>query len=202
MLVEHLGKTPRIHETAYVAPSATVCGDVRVGAQSRLLHGACVVAEGGTIDIGRYCIVLENAVVRSTARYSTSISDHVLVGPHAHVVGCALEEEVFVATGASVFHGARIGARSEIRVNAVVHLRTHLAPDSTVPIGWVAVGDPPVILPPHEHDQIWSSQEPLNFPKSVYGVDRPPPGESVMPEITRRLAEIYASHRDDQLTGR
>jgi carbonic anhydrase/acetyltransferase-like protein (isoleucine patch superfamily) len=201
MLVEHLGKTPRVHETAYVAPSETVCGDVNIAAHARILHGACVVAEGGSIDLGRYCIVLENAVIRSTARYSTSIADHVLIGPHAHVVGCTLEQEVFVATGASVFHGARVGARSEIRVNGVVHLRTQLDSDTIVPIGWVAVGDPTVIQPPNEHERIWAAQEPLNFPLSVYGIDRPPPGESAMPEITRRLADIYASHHDDQVTG-
>jgi carbonic anhydrase/acetyltransferase-like protein (isoleucine patch superfamily) len=201
MLVEHLGKSPRIDETAYVAPNAVVCGDVCVGAHCRILHGACVVAEGGTIDIGQYCIILENAVVRSTARYSTSIADHVLIGPQAHVVGCTIEKEVFLATGASVFHGARLGRRCEVRINGVVHLRTHLPPSSTVPIGWVAVGDPPAILPPHEHDRIWSAQEPLDFPKSVYGVDRPSPGQSAMPEITRRLAEIYASHGSDRLIG-
>jgi carbonic anhydrase/acetyltransferase-like protein (isoleucine patch superfamily) len=201
MLVEHLGKTLRVHETAIVAPSATVCGDVRIAAHARILHGACVVAEGGAIELGQHCIVLENAVIRSTAKFSTSIGDHALIGPHAHVVGCTLEQEVFAATGASVFHGAHIGARSEVRVNGVVHLRTQLAPDTTVPIGWVAVGDPPVILPPSERERIWTTQEPLNFPLSVYGVDRPAPGESVMPEITRRLSEIYASHRDDPLNG-
>ena len=198
MLFEHLGKTPEVHETASVAPSAVVCGDVRVGPHCRILHGACVVAEGGVIDIGQYCIVLENAVVRSTAKYSTSIADHVLIGPQAHVVGCTIEPEVFVATGASVFHGARLGARAEVRVNGVVHLKTSLQPDSTVPIGWIAVGDPAEIMPPGEHDRIWAAQEPLNFPKSVYGIDRPPAGRSAMSEITRRLAEAYASHGSDR----
>lgn len=202
MLLEHLDKTPQVHESSYIAPTATVCGDVRVGAHARVLHGACVVAEGGSIDIGEYCIVLENAVIRSTAKYSTSIADHVLVGPHAHVVGCTIENEVFVATGAAIFHGARLGARSEVRVNGVVHLRTELAPDSTVPIGWVAVGDPPVILPPHEHDRIWAAQEPLNFPSSIYGVDRASAGQSNMQEITQRLADVYGRHKADQPVGR
>ncbi len=198
MIIEHLGKTPEIHETAYVAPNAVICGDVRIGPYSRVLFGACVIAEAGTIDIGQYCIILENAVVRSTARYSASIADHVLIGPHAHVVGCTIDAEVFVATGASIFHGARLGPRCEVRVNGVVHLRTHLRADSTVPIGWVAVGDPASILPPHEHDRIWAVQEALDFPKSVYGVDRPSPGQSAMPEITRRLAETYGSHSSDR----
>ncbi len=47
MIVEHLGKTPDIHPTAYIAPNAAVCGDVTVGENSRILFGASIVAEGG-----------------------------------------------------------------------------------------------------------------------------------------------------------
>jgi hypothetical protein len=49
MLLEHLGKSPRIHETAYIAPTAVVCGDVEVGENCRVLFGATLVAEGGTV---------------------------------------------------------------------------------------------------------------------------------------------------------
>ena len=75
-------------------------------------------------------------MVRSTARHSTHIGRHCLVGPDAHLVGCVVEDEVFIATGASIFHAARLGKGSEVRVNGVVHLRSHLPPGTTVPIGW------------------------------------------------------------------
>ncbi len=201
MLIKHLGGVPDIHASAFVAPGATVCGDVVIGEGSRILHGAVVVAEGGQLRIGRDCVVMHNAVVRSTGKYSTDISDHCLIGPNAHLVGCTLEASVFVATGAAVFHGARLGARSEVRVNGVVHLKSALAPDATVPIGWVAVGDPAQIIPPGEHDRIWSIQEPLNFPCSVYGVERPKPGETIMPEVTRRLSKLYGAHADDEVVS-
>ena len=67
-----------------------------------------------------------------------------------------------------------------------------------VPINWIAVGDPGVILPPTEHDRIWSIQEPLNFPREAYGVERAPDGSVDMREITRRLAESAGRHRDDK----
>ena len=116
MLLEHLGKRPRVHETAYIAPTATVCGDVTVGAESRVLFGAVLVAEGGPVTLGRHCIVMEQAVVRGTPRHPARLGDHVLVGPHAHLSGCTVDESVFVATGASVFNGARLGARSEVQI--------------------------------------------------------------------------------------
>jgi carbonic anhydrase/acetyltransferase-like protein (isoleucine patch superfamily) len=201
MLLEHQGRRPRIHPTAYVAPTATVCGDVTVGAESRVLFGAVLVAEGGPVTIGRHCIVMEQAVVRGTARHPASLGDHVLIGPHAHVTGCAVAECVFVATGASVFNGARLEARAEVRINGVVHVNTVLPADATVPIGWVAVGDPAQILPPGEHERIWAVQKTLDFPRTVFGLDRPAEGQTLMPDLTRRYARALAAHREDHVLG-
>jgi len=106
-----------------------------------------------------------------------------------------VEDEVFIATGAAVFHSTRLGEGSEVRINGVVHLKTHLAAGETVPIGWVAVGNPAQILPPGEHDQIWNIQEPLNFTFEVYGFDRE---VATMKKITRRLSEVLGSHSSDE----
>ena len=195
MILTHLGRSPRIDPTAYVAPNAVVCGDVSIGADCRILFGAQIIAEGGSIEIGRECIVMENAVLRSGARHSLRIGNNCLIGPNAHLVGCRIEDEVFIATGAAIFHAAHLGKGSEIRVNAVVHLKTHLPAGATVPIGWVAVGDPASILPAGEHERIWAIQKPLNFPLTVYGFERE---EADMVKITRRLAGNLASHRKDQ----
>jgi carbonic anhydrase/acetyltransferase-like protein (isoleucine patch superfamily) len=177
-----------------VAPNAAVCGDVAIGAGSRVLFGAQIIAEGGSIEIGTECIVMENAVLRSNTRHPLTIGNNCLVGPNAHVVGCVVEDEVFIATGASIFHGARLGKGCEVRINGVVHLRTRVAPGETVPIGWVAVGDPASILPPNEHDKICEIQRPLNFPLTVYGFDR---SEADMVKITRRLSETLGLHARD-----
>jgi carbonic anhydrase/acetyltransferase-like protein (isoleucine patch superfamily) len=195
MIVTHLGRSPRIDPTAYVAPNAVVCGDVSIGPDCRILFGAQIIAEGGSIEIGRECIVMENAVLRANARHSLNIGNNCLIGPNAHLVGCKIEDEVFIATGAAIFHAAHLGKGSEIRVNAVVHLKTHLPAGATVPIGWVAVGDPASILPPDQHERIWAIQAPLNFPLTVYGFERE---EADMVKITRRLAANLASHREDE----
>jgi carbonic anhydrase/acetyltransferase-like protein (isoleucine patch superfamily) len=185
---------PRIDADAWVAEDATVCGDVTIGQGCRIMPGARIVAEaGGTIRIGAFCIVLENAVIRATSRHSTSVGDHCMFGPGCHVVGATVDNEVFIATGASVFHGAAIGAGSEVRINAVVHLRTELKPGSTVPIGWIAVGSPARMLSPDRHDEIWALQKPLDFPGFVYGVDRGDP--DMMRTIMETLSENLAVHR-------
>lgn len=191
MLLKHLGKLPTIHPLAYVAPNALVCGDVTVGGGSRIMFGTQIVAESGAISIGNECIVMENAVLRSSAKHPLSIGNNCLIGPNTHVVGCTIEDEVFLATGSAIFHSAYLGKGCEVRVNGVVHLKSHLAGGLTVPIGWVAVGNPAKILPPNEHEKIWEIQKPLNFPLTVYGFER---SEADMVKITRRLSESLGTH--------
>jgi carbonic anhydrase/acetyltransferase-like protein (isoleucine patch superfamily) len=200
MILSHDGSEPRIDPSSYTAPNATICGDVRISSGCRILFGACVVAEGKPITLGENCVVMENAVLRSTDEHELTLGSNCLIGPHAHVVGCTIEDDVFIATGASVFHGAHLRSNVEVRINAVVHLRTELPANTVVPIGWVAVGHPPVILPPERHEEIWAAQKPLDFPGFVYGVSRKP-GEDTMPamtEITRRRSEALGRHRRDK----
>ena len=199
MLIEHLSKRPQVAETAYVAPTATLCGEVIVGEDCRVLFGAVLVAEGGPVVLGKSCIIMENAVIRGTARHPTLLGDHVLVGPRAYLSGCTVESNVFLAAGSTVFNGAVIGPRTVVRVNGVVHIKTVLPADSIVPIGWVAIGDPVAILPPNEHEKIWTIQEPLNFPRTVFGLERPPVGDTNMPELTRRYGRYLGQHRDDRI---
>jgi len=61
MIIEHAGKRPRIDSTSSIAPDATVCGDVTIGQNTRVLYGARIIGEnGGEISIGCNCIVMEN----------------------------------------------------------------------------------------------------------------------------------------------
>ena len=198
MAYEHRGHRPQVHPTAYIAPTAVLCGDVRVGPYCRVLFGAVLTAEGGRVELGEHCIVMENAVLRGTRRDPVTLGRHVLVGPGAHLTGCAIADDVFLATGATVFNGARVGRRAEVRVNGTVHLRTDLPDDAVVPIGWVAVGDPAHILAPAEHERIWAIQRELDFPGYVFGLDRPADGESLMPGISERFGRALGRHRDDR----
>jgi len=202
MLIEHAGKRPRIDSSATVAPNAVICGDVTIGPECRILFGAVVTAEGGPVTLGRRCIVMENAVIRGSRRHPVTIGEHVLVGPRAYLSGCTVESGVFLATGATVFNGARIESRAQVRINGVVHLKSRVPGGAVVPIGWVAVGDPASILPPGAHDEIWAIQQGLDFPREVFGLMRPPGDASLgalMPELTRRYAGALAVHDGDRV---
>src|SRR5690348_1658396 len=102
-LIEHRGERPVVPSSAYVAPSAVLCGRVILGERARILHHAVLTAEDGAITVGADVVVMEHALVRGRSHHPTTIGDAVLIGPHAHVNGATVEDEVFVDTGASLF---------------------------------------------------------------------------------------------------
>jgi carbonic anhydrase/acetyltransferase-like protein (isoleucine patch superfamily) len=196
VIVEHAGKAPNIDPTAYVAPNAVVSGDVWVGPGARVLFGAVLTAEaGGRIELERDAIVMEQALVRGRAGHDVHIGAGALIGPHAHVNGCRIGQSAFVATGASIFPGARMGARSALRIGAVLHVNSSLPEGDFVPIGWVAVGDPAEKFPPERHDEIWAVQKELGFVTTVMGAA---PG-TPLHEAMQGYADKFSAHRDDRV---
>jgi gamma-carbonic anhydrase len=197
VLIEHRGHVPDVDPSAYVAPTAVICGAVRIGAHARVLFGAILTAEDGEVTVGARSVIMENALVRGRAAHPAVIGDDVLIGPHAHVNGARIHDGCFIATGAALFPGAVTGPGSEVRIHGVVQVNTVLPPDTTVPIGWVAVGDPAQVFAPGQHEQIWAVQEGLDFPGTVYGVSRDTPAAERM----ARQAEWYGAHRGDRIRG-
>ena len=193
MIIEHRGISPSIDPEAYVASTATVVGDVRISAGARILHGAVLTSENGTITIGSNTVIMENALVRARANHDVEIGHSVMVGPHAHVNGALIDDEAFIATGASLFPGSHVEAGAEVRINAVVQINTRVPSGEVVPIGWVAVGDPAQLFSPDRHDEIWAIQRELDFTGTVYGTAA---GTS-MREIMREQSDFYGTHRDD-----
>jgi carbonic anhydrase/acetyltransferase-like protein (isoleucine patch superfamily) len=195
MLIEHRGRRPVVPESAYVAPSAVLCGAVVLGERARVLHGAVLTAENGEVRTGDDVVVMENALVRGRADHPAVLGDAVLVGPHAHVNGATIEDEVFVATGVSLFPGSVAGTGAELRINSVLHVNSRLEPHTVLPIGWIAVGDPARLFSPDRHEELWAVQRELDFPGSVHRVPRDTP----MRELMARQAEFYGAHADDRV---
>ena len=110
-------------------------------------------------------------------------------------MGMRADDGCFLATGAALFPGCTVGAGSEVRIHGIVHVNTVLPPGTTVPIGWVAVGDPTRIYPPDQHEQIWEIQEALDFPGTVYGVTRDTPAAERM----SRQSAWFAAHLSDRV---
>lgn len=130
-LYEYKGTRPALGRGVFVAPSATVLGDVAVGEDSSVWFGAVLRGDVFPIRIGARTNIQDNAVVHVTGgKASTTIGDEVTVGHLALVHGCTIgsrclvgmgsivldgaivEDECFVAAGTLIAPGARIPARS------------------------------------------------------------------------------------------
>ncbi len=202
MKIRHLGMAPSVHPEAYVAPTAVLSGEVRIGRGSCIMHGAVLAAEGGPVDIGANCVIMENAVLRGTQRHPLIVGDHVLAGPHSHLTGCVIADEVFIATGAMVFNGAHMGRASSVALGGTVHIGCIVPPLTRIPIGWVAVSDPARMYPPGEVEPIRAGLAEVGggFLPFVFGVDDAGDRRQQMQAALQRYTAAMARHhREDEL---
>jgi len=141
MIQEFEGKKPKIHKTAYVHPSATVIGDVTIGRYSSIWPGAVLRGDFGSIKIGNYTCVQDNAVIHVGDVYDgkpkyapVKIGNYVIIGHLALVHGATIEDLAIVGGGATVFNGAKVRKGSLVGLGAVV-LRDTEVPPKTIVVG-------------------------------------------------------------------
>lgn len=186
MIVSSNAKKPKIHASAYVAPSATVAGDVTIGSGCAVLHGAVVVSEGAPVAIGSDTVVMENAVLKASGgkaiQFPLTIGERCIVGPHAYVVGATVGEGCFVAAGSRIFNGATLEDGSGVAIGGIVHVNARVPQGGTVPMLHIACGDPATIYPPDRAVEIQGS---ISFYESVFNLEA---GD----DVRARAAETYA----------
>jgi carbonic anhydrase/acetyltransferase-like protein (isoleucine patch superfamily) len=206
MLIRHRGATPVVDPTAYVAPNATLVGDVRVGAHARVMYGAVLDAEGAHVEVGPYTIVSEHAVLRATAVTDAAVElgDHVFVGPHATVLGARVGRCAYLAANATVLQLARLGAGASVAVGALVHARTLLPDEFFVPPHTTAVGDPVEVFGSDRSEELAAAIAGVGFADAAFGV-RTAWTDRI--NRYRDAAEVrsaeYAAHADDEvMSGR
>jgi carbonic anhydrase/acetyltransferase-like protein (isoleucine patch superfamily) len=201
--IRHGDSVPLVDPDAYIAPTVVLSGQVRVGPGSCVLHGAVLTADGGAVEVGANCVIMEHAVLRGTPRHPLTAGDHVLAGPHSYLTGCSIGDEVFIATGAMVFNGARMGRASSVALGGAVHIGCVVPPGTRIPIGWVAVGDPARLYPPGEADSIRAGlDEAGGFLPFVFGTDPAAGrGEQMRTAMRRYASFLSRSHRGDEPIG-
>ena len=191
MLIEHRGITPSVAESAYVAPTAVLCGDVEIGDDCRIMFGAVLVAEDAPVRIGPRTVIMENAIIRAWTQLPVAIGSDVMIGPGANVNGAQIDHDAFIAAGASIFPAAHIGARAIVRANAVVHINSELPAGRVVPEGWTALGRPAEVVPPGQDERMLFSLYGMNFTKAVFGEGRAEVG-------MKNYLDLFGAHRDDR----
>jgi carbonic anhydrase/acetyltransferase-like protein (isoleucine patch superfamily) len=125
-------RTPSVHDTAWVAPSAEVLGAVELQAGSSVWYTAVLRADVEPIVLGERSNLQDGVVVHTDAEHPTTIGSGVSVGHRAVLHGCTVGDDCLVGMGAVVLNGARIGAGSLVAAGAVVPQDTVVPPRSLV----------------------------------------------------------------------
>jgi carbonic anhydrase/acetyltransferase-like protein (isoleucine patch superfamily) len=123
---------PQIDPGAWVAPNATVIGQVSVADQASVFYGAVVRADMAEIRLGTGSNLQDNVVVHTDTGFPAIIGAGVSVGHGAVVHGCTLEDETLIGMHATVLNGAVIGRHSLVAAGAVVLEGTVVPPRSLV----------------------------------------------------------------------
>jgi carbonic anhydrase/acetyltransferase-like protein (isoleucine patch superfamily) len=119
-IVEVDGVRPTIGEGAWLAPTAVLIGDVRLGDRANVWFGTVLRGDYSYIEVGAGCSIQDAAVVHCAEDLPTIIGADVLVGHGAMLEGCVIEEHALIGMGAIVLQRARVGARAMVAAGAVV----------------------------------------------------------------------------------
>lgn len=119
-ILSYNGKTPRIGKGAFIAPNATLIGDVEIGDGASVWFGAVLRGDEAAIRIGVHTSVQDNVVIHVSEGLDTVIADHVTIGHGAILEGCQVGSYALIGMNAVVLDGAKIGARTVIAAGAVV----------------------------------------------------------------------------------
>jgi carbonic anhydrase/acetyltransferase-like protein (isoleucine patch superfamily) len=125
-----------VDPTAWIAPGATVLGDVTIGADSTVWYQAVIRGDTDAIRIGRGTNIQDGCVLHADPGVPCTIGDHVTVGHAAIVHGATVEDDCLIGMKAVVMNGAKIGRGSIVAVGAIVTEGTEIPPGS------IAMGQP------------------------------------------------------------
>ncbi len=133
-LIPFRGRKPRVHATAFVAPTAVLIGDVEVGAESSIWFGAVLRGDHPThgIRIGSRTSIQDNCVIHVSVEGPTVVGDDVTVGHGAVFESCEIRRGALIGMNAVLLHHSIIGEEALVAAGSVVPMGLEVAPRTLV----------------------------------------------------------------------
>lgn len=134
MIIPFNGRTPRVHPTAFIAPTAVLIGDVEIGAASSVWFGAVLRGDHPDhgIRVGVRTSIQDNAVLHVSARGPTIVGDDVTVGHGAVFESCEIRRGALIGMNAVILHGAIIDEYALVAAMSLVPEAMHVPTSSLV----------------------------------------------------------------------
>jgi gamma-carbonic anhydrase len=128
---------PKIDETAYIASTAVVIGDVEIGAESSVWFGSVLRGDVNYIRLGARTNVQDASVIHvSSKTHPTVLEDEVTIGHRVTLHGCHIETGCLIGIGSIILDGVRVGANSLVAAGSL------LTPNTEIPPGSLVMGAP------------------------------------------------------------
>lgn len=137
---KYFEREPKIHPSAFVAPTAVVTGDVTLEEESSVWYQSVLRGDINRIHIGPRSNIQDGSVVHLADEYPTVVGELVTVGHKAILHACTVDNEVLIGMGAIVLDGVEIGPRSIIGAGALVTMH------KKIPAGSLVLGSPAKIV--------------------------------------------------------
>jgi carbonic anhydrase/acetyltransferase-like protein (isoleucine patch superfamily) len=135
-LFEFEGRQPEVSPDAWIAPTATLVGNVRVEAEASIWYGAVLRADFGPILVRRGANIQDGSVLHGGSDPVTEVGEGATIGHLCVVHGAVIGEEALVGNGATVLDGVVVGRRALVAAGCTV------PPRMIIPDGMLAVGVP------------------------------------------------------------
>ncbi|WP_306640885.1 gamma carbonic anhydrase family protein [Sanyastnella coralliicola] len=129
MIIECQGKTPELGKDCFIAPNATLIGELTAGNQCSFWFNAVVRADVHFIKLGDRVNVQDGAIIHCTyKKAATTIGNDVSIGHNAIVHGCTIDDHVLIGMGSIVMDGCHVSSGSIIAAGAVLKEGTQVGP--------------------------------------------------------------------------
>lgn len=160
-LYEYEGRRPVVAPDAFIAPTATIIGDVTIEAGASVWYGAVLRGDDGPLVVREQANVQDGTVIHTTPGVTTEIGPRATVAHQCMIHGAVLEEEALVGNGCVVLDGARIGTRSMIAAMSLVQ------PGRQIPPGVLAAGVPAEVKKELAGTpaEFWVKMNPVYYPE-------------------------------------
>ncbi|MEU9454249.1 gamma carbonic anhydrase family protein [Streptomyces sp. NPDC048277] len=126
------GREPKIEADVFVAPTASVIGDVTLRAGASVWYGAVVRGDVEKITVGAQANVQDNVTLHADPGFPVTVGERVSIGHNAVVHGATVGDDCLIGMGATVLNGAVIGAGSLVAAQALVPQGMEVPPGSLV----------------------------------------------------------------------
>ncbi|KAL8130623.1 hypothetical protein V2J09_019778 [Rumex salicifolius] len=197
-LMNIFDKAPVVDKDAFVAPGASVIGDVQLGAKSSIWYGCVLRGDVNSISVGEGTNIQDNSLVHvaksnlSGKVFSTIIGDNVTVGHSAVIHGCTIEDEAFVGMGAILLDGVVVEKHAMVAAGALVRQ------DTRIPAGEVWGGNPAKFMRKLSDEEIaFISQSASNYTNlaQVHAAENAKPADEI--EFEKALRKKFAKKDED-----